>query len=130
MCTSGTISPNGYLIFPQKFLDLRLDPIEKQRIINLSSYNSKIYASVILGDFEVTFFGEGENATCLPCLLCSFYFLHPTLHIQRSKIYASVILGDFEVSFLGEGENATCLPCLLCSFYFLHPTLHFQRSMQ
>ena len=49
-----SISTKAILIFPN-FLDFRLDTIEKQSIIYLSSYSSKGFAPVILSDSEVTF---------------------------------------------------------------------------
>ena len=38
------------------FLNFRFDTIATQSIINLCRYGSKSYASVVLGDYEVTFF--------------------------------------------------------------------------
>ena len=45
----GSVFLKAILIFPKSFLDFRLDMIEKQSIINLSSYGSKSYASVVGG---------------------------------------------------------------------------------
>ena len=46
--------------FPKNFLNFRFDTVEKQSILNLSNYKSKGYASVVLGDSEVTFLREGR----------------------------------------------------------------------
>ena len=62
----GLISPKTMLIFPENFLNFRFDMVEKQNIVNLSSYRSKSYASVVLSYSEVNFLGEGEDAVfCL-----------------------------------------------------------------
>ena len=42
------ITPKAILIFPKNFLDFGLNTIKKQDIINLSSYRSKSYTSVVL----------------------------------------------------------------------------------
>ena len=44
--------------------------VEKQSIINLSSFSSKSYASVVLSDSKVTFIGEVEDATFCLILNC------------------------------------------------------------
>ena len=44
--------------------------VEKLSIIDLSSYRSKSYASVVLSDSKVTFLGEGEDAAFCPFLNC------------------------------------------------------------
>ena len=49
------------LIFPQNLFDFGLDTIEKQGIIDFSSYRSKSYASVVLSDSGIAFFGEGKR---------------------------------------------------------------------
>ena len=41
-----------------------MNTIEKQSIINLRSYSSKSYISIVLGDPEVNFLQEGMDATC------------------------------------------------------------------
>ena len=41
----GVIPLKAVQVFPKNFLDFELDTIEKQVIINLSSYNSKSYTS-------------------------------------------------------------------------------------
>ena len=38
------------LIFLKNFLEIRFDTVEKLSIINLSSYSSKSYVSVVLSD--------------------------------------------------------------------------------
>ena len=64
------------LIFPQNFLSFKSDMIEKQGIINLSSY-----AFVVLSDSEVAFLGEGKDVAFCPFLFC----LYMALHNQRSS---------------------------------------------
>ena len=58
----GVISLKTILIFPKNFLVFRSDIIKKQGIINLSSYNSKSNASLVLSDSKVAFLREGEDA--------------------------------------------------------------------
>ena len=43
------------------FVYIRSDMTEEQEIINLSSHDTKIYASLALSDFEVTFWGERKD---------------------------------------------------------------------
>ena len=43
------------LIFPKNYLNFRSDMIEKQRIVNLCSYSSKSFVSVVFIDSEVDF---------------------------------------------------------------------------
>ena len=47
--------------------------VEKQSIINLSSYKSKGYTSVVLSDSEVIFLGEREDAAFHPFLRCILF---------------------------------------------------------
>ena len=64
------------MIFPKNFLNLKMNMIEKQGIINLSSDSSKSYASAVLSDSQVAFFfKKGENAAFHPILLCVL-FMH------------------------------------------------------
>ena len=56
----GSISPKTVLNFPKNFLDFRFESVEKQSIINLSSYSSRSYASVVLCYSPVTYLGEGR----------------------------------------------------------------------
>ena len=54
-----SISPKSVLILPKNFLNFRLDTIEKQGIINRSSYSSKSHVSeVFFYDSEITFLKE------------------------------------------------------------------------
>ena len=39
--------------------NFRFDTVENQNIVNLSSYRSKSYANVVLGDSKVIFLREG-----------------------------------------------------------------------
>ena len=55
--------------FPKNFLYFGSDTIEKQGIIDLSSYSSKYYASVVLSDSEIAFLGKGKYAFKFFCLL-------------------------------------------------------------
>ena len=61
------------LIFPKNFLNFRFDMVEKQNIINFSSYRSKSYTYVVVGDFEVTFLREGEDAAFCPSFCCILF---------------------------------------------------------
>ena len=58
------------MIFPQNFFNFRLDMVEKQVIINLSSYNSKSNASVALSNSEIVFLKEWEDTAFYPFLYC------------------------------------------------------------
>ena len=71
----GLISPETILIFPKNFLNFRFDTVEKLSIINLSSYRSKSYASVVLGDSEVTFLRKEEDAAFSPSFYCIFFYI-------------------------------------------------------
>ena len=94
MRNCGLICPKNKSDFSREFSDYRLDMIEKHRIINLSSYISKGYTSVIRSDSEVTFLRERVGIQ--PFFHFSIVFcLHTTLHNQ--------ILSDSEVTFLQEG---------------------------
>ena len=84
----GLISPKTILVFPKNFLYFRFDKIEKQSIINLTSYKSKNYISVVflmilrspfLGKdagfcpsplhFVYTWYCKIEEVIKFPCLL-------------------------------------------------------------
>ena len=54
------------MIFPKNFLDFRFNRVEKQSIINLSSFSSKSYVSLVIGDSEIIFVGEGEDSAFCP----------------------------------------------------------------
>ena len=56
------------LILSKNFLNF--DAIEKQSIINLNRFGRKGYVSVVRGDSQVTFLGEGEDATFCTSLYC------------------------------------------------------------
>ena len=69
----GSFSPRTVLIFPENFLDCEFDAVEKQSIINLSSYKCKCYISVVLKDSKATFLWEGEDAAFCPFLFCVLF---------------------------------------------------------
>ena len=72
--------PKSCSPFPKNFLVFWLDTIEKH-IINLGSYSSNSYASVVVSDSEVAFLGDKENAVlCLFIVFC----LYKALHNRRS----------------------------------------------
>ena len=52
------------------FLNFWFDAVEQQRIINLNRYESKGYATVVLGNYGVTFLGEREDSAFCPPLYC------------------------------------------------------------
>ena len=56
----------------KNFRNFRSDIMEKQDIINLSSYNSKSCISVFHSDSKVVFLGEGEDAAFCP-FLCDLF---------------------------------------------------------
>ena len=66
------MSSKAVLIFPKNFLNFRSNIIEKQGIINVSSYSCKSYDSVVLRAF---FLDEGEDATFRPFFYC-ILFIH------------------------------------------------------
>ena len=47
--------------------------IKKQSIINLSSYSSKSYATVVLSNSLIAFLEEGEDVTFCPFLYCILF---------------------------------------------------------
>ena len=54
------------MVLPKNFLNYRFNVVESQSIVNLGCYESKDYASVILGYSEVPLLGEREDAAlCL-----------------------------------------------------------------
>ena len=65
----GSFSLKGVLIFPKNFLDVELDTIEKRNIINIRSYRSQSYASLVLSDSDVVFLEKEKDATLRPYLL-------------------------------------------------------------
>ena len=68
--SGGSSSPKTVLIFPKNFLDFRFDTVEKESIINLNSYRSKSYATVVLNDSEINFFEEEANVAFWQFLFC------------------------------------------------------------
>ena len=68
---SGPISLKTLLIFLNNFLYFRFDKIEKHGIINLSSYNSKRNAFIVLSDSKITFLRVDEEA-----VFCLFHFAY------------------------------------------------------
>ena len=81
----GLISLKAVLIFPKNFLNFRSDMIEKQDIINLSSYCSKNYPSVVLSDFEVTFLGERGGCSFL-LFLYHVLFMHNVTELKKYAV--------------------------------------------
>ena len=68
----GVIPSKAILIFLKSFLDFRSYMIEKQGIINLSSYSSLSYTFVVLWDSLVSFLGEKEGCNFSSISLLSF----------------------------------------------------------
>ena len=68
LTSCGSISPKTVLIFPKNIHNFRSNMIEKQVILNFSSYSSKSYASVVLWDSEVIVLGVSEEAAFYPFL--------------------------------------------------------------
>ena len=68
----GLIFLKTILIFPKNFLNFWFDTVEKQSIINLSSYRNKSYASVVLSDSKMTFLRK-EDASFRPLLYWILY---------------------------------------------------------
>ena len=62
------ISLKVVLIFPKNFLIFRIDIIEKQGVINLSSYSKKSFASIVLCGSKFVFLEKGKDATFCPFL--------------------------------------------------------------
>ena len=87
------------------FLDFKQVTIDKQAIINLSSYSSNNYESVVLNDSEVTFLGKGEYGTFCPFLSCVL--------LQNRRIMSS----NFLVFHISGGILLTPA-ALLLSFFF------------
>ena len=67
---SGSVSPKTILILSKNFLSFWFDAVEPQKITNLSRCRSKGYTSVVLGNSEVTFLGERNDAAFCPSLYC------------------------------------------------------------
>ena len=63
----------------------------KKSIINLSSYRSKSYASVVLSDSEVTFLEDREVKT-----ICSFLFSF----VHRQRCIIEEVCHQISLSFL------------------------------
>ena len=79
----GSISSKNILIFPYDFLNFRFDAIQFQGTVNLSCYESRGYASVILDHHKVTFLGKREDAT----FCSSVYYVLVIYGIAVSKQY-------------------------------------------
>ena len=60
---------NQLLIFHRNFLDIRFNMVEKKSIIKLTAKELS-YASVVLGDYKVTFLWEGKDAAFSLSLYC------------------------------------------------------------
>ena len=70
------------------------DMIEKQRIINLSSNCNTNYASKVLSDTDVTFLGEGKDATFCPFLSDCLYTALTDWRSMWSNFIVFHISGD------------------------------------
>ena len=80
------------LIFPRILLNVSLLPIEKLGIINLSSYKSKSYISVVLSTSEVTFFLKGKDVPFRP-------YLYSVLFINRVAYSEKYVINYFADCF-------------------------------
>ena len=89
----GSISLKSILIFPKNFLNSRFDNVEKQSIINFSSYRSKYYATVVLDDSEATFLREGEDEK--PLYIYIYIYVHTYIH---TYIYIYIYIYDKFIS--------------------------------
>ena len=101
-------------------------------ITNLSSYSSKSYTSIVLGDFEVSFLMgtkalQTSAATAVRFTPLSFSAILKSAFLRSksitnlssysSKSYDSIVLGDFEVTSLGKKEDATFRSFLSCILF-------------
>ena len=87
----GSIVLKSILIFKNNFLDFRFDTIEKQGIINLSSYGTKSKACVVLSDSDVAFLGKREWCSLSSSsLLCFLY----TQGCIIEEIYRQIFLSS------------------------------------
>ena len=102
------ISLKTILIFPKNFCNFRLDMIEKLNIINLSSYSSKSYASLVLSNSEVTFLGKGRMQLFIYFILV--FCLNTLSHNQRDMLLKDI--SPRPVAFVSSS--------LLVCFLFLH----------
>ena len=82
------MSSKDVLIFPKYLLNFKSDTIQKQTIINLISYSSKDYASVVLCDSEIALLGEWDDVVICPFLYC-LLFIHHYLLDSLDAIYTS-----------------------------------------
>ena len=65
--------------------------VEKKCIINLSSYSSKSYISVVLSDSKLTFLGKGDDAAFYPFLYRLHYIIKEVCHqIFLSSIFHKI----------------------------------------
>ena len=76
------MSPKAILIFLKTVPNFKSDTTEKEGIINLSSYSTKCYASVVLSDSKVTFHEEEEDKAFCP-FLCVLFMHSIALHNRR-----------------------------------------------
>ena len=89
----GLISLETILIFPKNFFNFWSDTIEKQGIINLSSYSSKNHASVVLSNSKVIFLGGRGGCSLLSIfLLCFVYTQCCIIEVVCHQIFLSLIL--------------------------------------
>ena len=72
------------------------DTTEKQGIINLSSYSSRSYATIVFTDSEVAFLGGwGKDAASHPfLLLCFVYTQRCRIEEGHRQILSSTVFQD------------------------------------
>ena len=87
------VSLKTVLIFSKNFLDFWSDATEKQRIINLGTYGSKKYVSVVLSDSEVAFLMKGEDKSLWFISLVRFAFKQRCIinEVWRQKYFTSIL---------------------------------------
>ena len=66
ICDVDHFLQKNILILSKNFLNFWFDTIEELSIINLNHNGNKGFASVVLDDSKITFFGEGEDAAFCP----------------------------------------------------------------
>ena len=69
------------MIVSKNILDFWFNAIEKQSIIKPSRYENKGYASIVVGDSDVIFLGEGEDAAFYPSLYCILIIYNKYIYI-------------------------------------------------
>ena len=93
----GSISLKIVLIFLVNFLHFSCDTFKKESIINLGSYRSKSYASVVLIDCKATFLREEGGYNLFSISLLYFVYRQPCI-IEEGSYQISLyftLLGGF-----------------------------------